>query len=497
MENDTPPSSSSTCSRGRKVVHSGERRMVYSVYKFLKQLSFPLFRETINFNQTGKLCATACGLSERTVNRINIEAKRESATPDSGPSFSTPGKERKQKCRVTSLDDFEKDVLRKIVFAFYDRGEFPSTSKITHELKQKINYQGSDTSTRRLLHSLGFNYRKTRDGRQFLLERNDIVAARIRFLRTMNGLRSSDDSRPVYYLDETWVNENHTRKYIWQDSNKSGGLKVPPGKGNRLIVCHVGSASQGFVKDCKWVFRSKTTSTDYHDEMNSTSFKEWFIKFLNLLEEGSVIVMDNAPYHSVLAEKIPNTSWRKAEIQAWLMTKKIHYENCETKPELLNKVLPFKSREKVYELDALASQMGHTVVRLPPYHCQYNPIELVWAQVKGEVASKNNTFKIKDVERLLNEALDNVTIEDWASRVRHAEKLQNEDFERECGRANFMESVTINLEESDDDSTDSFQSEDDERDYDIDEPLAMALRGEHEVESVKLNEIMKNNMYAF
>lgn len=84
-----------------------------------------------------------------------------------------------------------------------------------------------------------------------------------------------------------------------------GGLKVPPEKRNRLIVCHVGSASQRFVK---WVFLSKTSNADYHDEMNSLPFKEWFINLMNLLEV-SVIVMDNAPYHSVLAEGTLSTSW--------------------------------------------------------------------------------------------------------------------------------------------------------------------------------------------
>lgn len=49
--------------------------------------------------------------------------------------------------------------------------------------------------------------------------------------------------------------------------------------------------------------------------------------------------------------------------------------------------------------------MGHKVVRLPPYYCQYNLIELIWAKVKGEgeVAEKNNTFKMKDVHMLLKE----------------------------------------------------------------------------------------------
>lgn len=52
--------------------------------------------------------------------------------------------------------------------------------------------------------------------------------------------------------------------------------------------------------------------------------------------------------------------------------------------------------------------MGHEVVRLPPYHCQYNPIELIWAHVKSKVAEKNNTFKMADIEMLVNNALDAV-----------------------------------------------------------------------------------------
>ena len=82
----------------------------------------------------------------------------------------------------------------------------------------------------------------------------------------------------------------------------------------------------------------------------------------------------------------------------------------------------------MYELDILANERGHQIIRLPPYHCQYNPIELVWAQVKRAVARRNNTFKIADVERLVNEELDNVTQEQWASCVKHAEQLQEDDF---------------------------------------------------------------------
>jgi hypothetical protein len=44
------------------------------------------------------------------------------------------------------------------------------------------------------------------------MERGDIVAARIKFLRTVHNLRTAGDERPLFYLDETWENKNHSKK---------------------------------------------------------------------------------------------------------------------------------------------------------------------------------------------------------------------------------------------------------------------------------------------
>lgn len=45
--------------------------------------------------------------------------------------------------------------------------------------------------------------------------------------------------------------------------------------------------------------------------------------------------------------------------------------------------------EPVYYIDELLGEHGHTVIRLPPYHCDLNPIELVWAMVKKRIAEEN------------------------------------------------------------------------------------------------------------
>lgn len=62
------------------------------------------------------------------------------------------------------------------------------------------------------------------------------------------------------------------------------------------------------------------------------------------------------------------------------------------------------------------------VLRLPPYHCELNPIELEWADVKGYVARNNTTFKMVDVKKLLQEALKNITPEKWKNCISHVKK---------------------------------------------------------------------------
>jgi hypothetical protein len=94
-------------------------------------------------------------------------------------------------------------------------------------------------------------------------------------------------------------------------------LKVPVGKGSRIIACHAGSNKTEFVKDSKFIFwsKGKQINLDYHSEMNTELFKNWFINhFINYLEEGSITVMDNASYHSAILNKAPSENSRKSEI---------------------------------------------------------------------------------------------------------------------------------------------------------------------------------------
>jgi hypothetical protein len=43
-----------------------------------------------------------------------------------------------------------------------------------------------------------------------------------------------------------------------------------------LIVLHAGTQSEGLIDGCDLVFLNKSKDGDYHQEMNSVVFLEWF-----------------------------------------------------------------------------------------------------------------------------------------------------------------------------------------------------------------------------
>lgn len=50
---------------------------------------------------------------------------------------------------------------------------------------------------------------------------------------------------------------------------------------------------------------------------------------------------------------------------------------------------------------------------MPPYHAELNPIELVWADVKEYIRSRNTVFKLESLKNLLEEAINHITSEVW------------------------------------------------------------------------------------
>lgn len=160
--------------------------------------------------------------------------------------------------------------------------------------------------------------------------------------------------------------------------------------------------------------------------MNGEHFLNCFKNILPLLDYKCVIIMDNASYHSMKEDQIPVKSWRKADIINWLKQKNIPVDNSYIKPKLLDLVRKLKLAVEKYVVDEVAKAENRIVLRLPPYHCELNPIELAWFKVKGYVKNRNTTFKLNNVKQLLIEGVETVTAENWRNVEAYTMKEEGE-----------------------------------------------------------------------
>ena len=81
-------------------------------------------------------------------------------------------------------------------------------------------------------------------------------------------------------------------------------------------------------------------------------------------------------------------SSRKQQMHDWLTAKGIEYPESALKRELSQLILASNPKPPKFVVDEMAKAAGHEVVRLPPYHCKLNPIDLAWSQVKHYVIFK-------------------------------------------------------------------------------------------------------------
>lgn len=318
----------------------------------------------------------ALGIGLKTIRTILKEKYGPSGSEDN--VLRTP-KRRKKSKPVTGIDTFDADAIRNHIYGYYSRKKYPTVSTLLISLQEAGLFTGSSASLITVMKQIGFKYKKS-DTRKIIMERYDLVLQRVSFLRKMNKVTDWDN---VIFIDETWLNSNHTVPQSWTDDTKASCSNVPMGKGGRLIICHAGSAGGGFVNNALLAFESKSTK-EYHEEMNAIKFKEWFTtSLLPNLPNKSTIIMDNAPYHSLQIDKPPTQANKKSDLVAWLQRNGIEADINSLKAELLQLVKENKPATMRYEIDELALEHGHTIIRTPPYHCQYNAIELIWAQVKG------------------------------------------------------------------------------------------------------------------
>jgi len=89
-----------------------------------------------------------------------------------------------------------------------------------------------------------------------------IKAQRTNYIDTVRQYRQA--GRTIYYTDETWANKNMSMYRSWNDRSLNSKIKVPSGKGGRIIIAHAGSRETGLVEGASLVFIGKKKTGDFH-----------------------------------------------------------------------------------------------------------------------------------------------------------------------------------------------------------------------------------------
>jgi len=258
-----------------------------------------------------------------------------------------------------------------------------------------------------------------------------VIIARRKYLRIKLANRKGDTVlRPEVYLDESYVNKNHSNDYIWYSDDDGPWVQKPTGKGERLIIINA-VTEQGWVPNTKLLFKSTKRTGDYHGQMNDELFAKWFEeKLLNNIPKSALIIMDNATYHNTLSENsAPTSNCKKEKIKSWLEANGFPFSEDCLKAEMidaLNKLAPTPT----YAIDEIAQKQGHKILRTPPYHPELHPIETCWAVVKNDIARKCD-FTMANLMTQVEQSFDKVTTKTCVGLIKKIRKVEDAFWEED------------------------------------------------------------------
>jgi len=370
-------------------------------------------------DSAAQMTADALGIGLASVNRVLAEYKKDPKSINAPP---LPRGRPKY-----SVSESHEEAVRAYIRQGNKEGCHMTLEVIKHFLTERAPEEESFhiKTLANTLDRWGFEFGRGKRT-QGLKEKEHVIAARRRYLRKMRENRSLDQSsrRPEVYLDESYINKNHSKDFTWYWREDGPWIQKPTGKGERLIIINA-ITKDGWVPEAKLVFKSTRKTGDYHGQVNGDLFHKWFTeKLLPNIPEHSLIILDNATYHNLLtAGSAPTPHCSKSKMLSWLTNNQIPCREDCLKPELV-KILQKLAPEPTYELDELARKLGHEVIRTPPYHPELQPIEICWGITKNEV-SRNCDFTMKGLERQLELAFQKVTAETCQKIIKKIQEVQD------------------------------------------------------------------------
>ena len=158
---------------------------------------------------------------------------------------------------------------------------------------------------------------------------------------------------------------------------------------NRVDYLYHHTVGKRLSEEC---FVRQKSNTDYDAKMHSHHFERWWEeRVLPNLADNSVVIIDNAN-HSGQTE-IPGCQQQPGKVANLRLVNEDSFTICYVERKYV--------LENVTKIFCENTKKDISVLGLPIGHSNLNPIELIWTQVKSQVARQNNNFKIKDVKKIL------------------------------------------------------------------------------------------------
>ena len=288
----------------------------------------------------------------------------------------------------------------------------------------------------------------------------------------------------IVYLDESYIHALHQMKKGWHPKSgpyRNNETQGDVDTGKRLIIMHAMSkdgmlevenaVGSNFLHEvtptAQFVFEAASfDDSDYHTTIDGDAFTLWvknrLLPAFDALYPGKkmIIVMDNASYHKPRDfDWITSYDMDKTECVSFLKAHRVKEFTAQREGvEVTFKQTQFSKRSSktngaptVKELqqavkahlkqhpginktriDKLLQPRGDFIVWTPPFVPEVQPIEMIWGQVKNEVAAQYTLKRTIDMTReQTDDALDRITPAMIQKRIDHCHRWINDFLQSE------------------------------------------------------------------
>jgi len=353
------------------------------------------------------------------------------------------------------------------------KGTYTSVPQLQAELNQECDTMVHHETLRLWLHKLGIHYGKQKLSPLPIAYTNCLIRRYI--VEYVQLLRLEEAGKIVLvWMDESYIHAGYRSGKGWYRDEEGAVVKgrvCATEKGKRIIIIHAMtrygmlevplddediSDNLGDARPSASVVSTQLSEEggdkeDYHDTMDGPKFVAWIRNRLLVAFEKMFpgkkmcLILDNAKYHKARGEDwISPTGMLKSDMAeqllAWdimeikdgekvwpagsyhLSAKGGEAPTAELLRDVMKCWLMSHAKNSTLVEQALAVN-NHQLLYTPQYESWLQPIEMVWATVKKQVAMQARADrKYEETQQQTRAALSKLTAAECAKTIRHVEK---------------------------------------------------------------------------